>query len=138
MARELKIAFGGATSAGAKAQNQDAFAALLPDASTRRSRGAVACLADGVSCSENAQLASETSVTTFIQDYFSTPESWNVQTASARVLSALNAWLYHQGQVALARHNGLVTTFTGIILKSQTAHVLHTGDSRLYRLIAAQ
>jgi protein phosphatase len=133
MARDLKITFGGATSAGIKPRNEDAFAAILPDALARHAKGAVACIADGVSCSENAQLASETSVTTFIQDYLSTPESWDVKTASARVLSALNAWLYHQGQVALARHNSLVTTFTGIIFKSQTAHILHTGDSRLYR-----
>lgn len=133
MTKELKIAFGGASDAGIKTRNEDAFAAVLPSSQTRRTKGAVACIADGVSCSENAQLASETSVTTFIQDYLSTPESWDVKSASARVLSSLNSWLYHQGQVALARHNGLVTTFTAIIFKSLTAHILHTGDSRLYR-----
>lgn len=129
----LNITYGGATSAGIKERNEDAFAVLQPSAHVRQNKGCVACIADGASCSENAQLASETSVTTFIQDYFSTPESWDVKTSAAKVLSSLNSWLNYQGQLAGNRHNSLVTTFSSAIFKSTHAHILHTGDSRVYR-----
>ena len=129
----LSVAFGGYSCKGVKPENQDAFAAHQPNNSARHLKGSVACIADGVSCSENAQQASQTAVTTFIDDYFSTPDTWPVKTAAARVLSSLNAWLYHHGQQSGARHNGLVTTFSGLVLKSTTAHIFHVGDSRLYR-----
>ena len=69
-------------------------------------KGVTGCIADGASCSENAQLASETSVTHFISDYYSTPDTWPVKTAAARVLSALNSWLYHHGKQSSLAHNG--------------------------------
>lgn len=129
----LDVEFGGYTTAGVKAENQDAFAAHQPSLGVRNLKGVVACVADGVSCSQNAQFASQTGVTHFIEDYYSTPDTWPVRTAAARVLSALNSWLYHQGQQVNLRHDGLVTTFSGAILKSTTAHLFHVGDSRIYR-----
>ncbi len=130
----LQVSFGGYSSAGCKQQNEDAFAAYAPSGSAKVLKGAAACIADGASCSENAQLASQMSVTTFLDDYYSTPDSWAVKTAIARVLSSLNNWLYHQGQQVSYRHDSLVTTFSGIICKSTTAHIFHVGDSRVYRL----
>jgi protein phosphatase len=128
----LEVAIGGYSVAGIKTSNEDAFAALQPAPPIRALKGIALCVADGVSCSDNAQLASQTAVRTFIEDYYSTPDSWPVKTAAARVLSALNAWLFHHGQQYIAR-NALVTTFSGVILKSTTAHLLHAGDSRIYR-----
>ena len=78
-ARTLSLAYGGHTSAGLKPRNEDAFGMLLPASQLRFSKGAIAAIADGVSCSDNAQLASRTSVATFIQDYLSTPETWDVK-----------------------------------------------------------
>ncbi len=130
----LSVDVGGYTSAGLKERNEDAFAARLPDSQgVVNYKGIVACVADGVSCSENAQQASLTSVTQFIEDYYSTPDSWSVKKSAARVLTSLNSWLFHHGQQSDLRHNGLVTTFSGAIFKSTTAHLLHAGDSRIYR-----
>lgn len=134
MRSALTVTYGGFSSAGVKDENQDAFAAYQPTLSITEYKGIAACIADGVSCSENAQHASTTSVTNFLTDYYSTPDSWDVKTATGHVLSSLNAWLYHHGQQASARHNGLVTTFSGFILKSTTLHVFHVGDSRVVRL----
>ena len=131
--KSLQLRFGGYSSAGIKPENQDAFVAHFPPGSAGYLKGGVACMADGVSCSDSAQLASQTSVTTFVEDYFSTPDAWPVKTAAARVLSSLNSWLYQHGQSGSARHNGLVTTFSAVVFKSTTAHILHVGDSRLYR-----
>ncbi|MGI1678498.1 MAG: bifunctional protein-serine/threonine kinase/phosphatase [Cellvibrionaceae bacterium] len=131
---QLDVSFGGYSIAGVKSTNEDAFAAHLPSLGVRYLKGAVACIADGVSCSENAQRASQTSVTQFIEDYYSTPDAWPVKTAAARVLSSMNSWLYHYGQQSSLPHNGLVTTFSAVVCKSTTAHLFHVGDSRIYRL----
>ena len=100
-AKRLIVTLGGYSSAGPKDENQDAFAACIT--TQEHYKGVALCVADGVSCSEHAQQASTTSVTHFLQDYYSTPDSWDVKTAAGRVLSSLNAWLYHHGQQASAR-----------------------------------
>ena len=135
---QLDVSFGGYSIAGIKPTNEDAFAAHQPSTGARYLKGAVACIADGVSCSENAQRASQTSVTQFIEDYYSTPDTWPVKTAAARVLSSMNSWLYHYGQQSSLPHNGLVTTFSAVVCKSTTAHLFHVGDSRIYRLRSSQ
>ncbi|MCG7497226.1 protein kinase [Vibrio sp. Of7-15] len=130
----LQVTVGGCSSAGIRDINQDAFAVKLPSQNNVVTyKGIVACMADGVSCSEHAQQASQTSVTQFIEDYYCTPDSWHVKKSAQRVLSSLNNWLYHHGQQSDLRHNGLVTTFSSIIFKSNTAHLVHAGDSRIYR-----
>ena len=130
---KLVVNFGGVTRAGVKPQNEDAFAALSPSSSSAlTNKGVVACLADGVSCSDRAQLASQTSVTQFVEDYYSTPDSWSTKKSAGKVLTSLNAWLFHHGQQGDVRSNGLVTTFSAVVIKSTTAHVFHVGDSRIY------
>jgi len=129
----LDIEFGGFSHQGVKEENQDAFAAQQPNPVVRDLKGSIVCIADGVSSSEKSQVASQTAVTTFINDYFSTPDSWRVQDSVARVLTSLNNWLFHHGQQA-KKQNDLVTTFSGVIFKSNTAYIFHSGDSRVYLL----
>ena len=70
----MKVRFGGFSSAGQKARNDDAVAAELPVlASVAAMKGAVACIADGVSESDRSHLASQLSVTQFIEDYYASP-----------------------------------------------------------------
>lgn len=128
----LSLTYGGYSHAGVKAENQDAFAVLHPSAQTLSLKGVAACVADGASCSEQAQLASQTAVTTFLQDYFSTPQSWSVKQSAARVLCALNAWLLHHGQQTRG-NNSYVTTFSALVVKSAAVHLFHVGDTRIYR-----
>jgi eukaryotic-like serine/threonine-protein kinase len=49
------------------------------------------------------------------------------------VLKAVNSWLYAQGQ-RRGSDRGMVTTFSGLVLKAGTAHIFHAGDSRISRL----
>jgi serine/threonine protein phosphatase PrpC len=133
MNNSLEVQFGGVTTAGKRDVNQDAFAVHKPPSDIVRAKGIGACVADGVSSSVNAQQASSTSVTHFLQDYYSTPDNWDVKSSAAKVLSSLNAWLFHHGHQASAHENALVTTFSGLVLKGQTAHLLHVGDSRIYQ-----
>jgi serine/threonine protein phosphatase PrpC/predicted Ser/Thr protein kinase len=135
MSKQLKLSFAGKSTAGGRAQNQDAFAVHhSQDNQVLTNKGVVACLADGVSCSQNGQQASQLCVTQFIQDYLSTADTLSVKQAANQVLSALNAWLHHHSQLSELRHNGFVSTFSGLIFKSNSLHVFHVGDTRIYRL----
>ncbi|RYD34772.1 MAG: bifunctional protein-serine/threonine kinase/phosphatase, partial [Verrucomicrobiaceae bacterium] len=129
----IELATGLFTSAGPKPRNEDCLGIHIPDAALLPTKGIVACIADGVSAASAGKEAAESAVLGFITDYYETPESWEVKTAGQRVLTALNRWLFSQGQGFRAAEKGCVTTFTAIVLKSRTAHVFHIGDSRLYR-----
>ncbi|WP_022940973.1 bifunctional protein-serine/threonine kinase/phosphatase [Psychromonas hadalis] len=130
---QLELCIGGFSDAGTRATNQDAFAVKVPSSySEKQYKGIVACLADGVSCSHNAQQASQTSVTQFINDYYCTPDSWSIKLSASKVLNSLNGWLYHHSKENL-RHDSLITTFSCIVFKSTSAHLFHVGDSRIYR-----
>lgn len=129
----IELATGLFTSAGPKPRNEDCLGIHIPDAALLPTKGIVACIADGVSAASAGKEAAESAVLGFITDYYETPESWEVKTAGQRVLTALNRWLFSQGQGFRAAEKGCVTTFTAIILKSRTAHIFHIGDSRLYR-----
>jgi len=129
---KLNVCIGGYSTAGNRDVNQDAFAVKEPYSLTEKNvKGIVACVADGVSCSDNSQQASHTSVTQFITDYYSTDKSWDVKQSASKVLNSLNSWLYKHNETDV-RHNGLITTFSSLIIKSNTAHLLHVGDSRVY------
>jgi hypothetical protein len=56
-----------------------------------------------------------------------------VRRAAARVLNALNRWIYSQGQ-RNPNMAGMGCTFTALVLRGRVAHVLHVGDTRAYRL----
>lgn len=135
MKKKLHLEFGGYSNAGIKASNEDAFTAVIPDKhNARKFKGGAACIADGVSCSANAQLASQTAVNNFAIDYFSTPDFWTVEQSASKVIGAINSWLYQQGAQKQTKVDGFVTTFSALIIKSHTAHILHVGDSRIYLL----
>lgn len=134
MKTSLAITLGQYSIAGVKPQNEDFHGVSVPKGAVLDSKGIAIVLADGVSASEGGKEASQIAVRQFLDDYFSTPDSWTVKHAATKVLGALNLWLYNQGQREYAGSNGLATTFCAVIFKSQTAYLFHVGDSRIYRL----
>lgn len=137
MTQQLSVSIGAYSDKGRKALNQDFYGSTLPEEPLLSSKGIVVALADGISSSQVSQVASETAVKVFLDDYFSTSESWSVKTSVQTVLLAINSWLYAQTRRSQYRYNkdkGYVCTFAGIIFKSTTAHLFHAGDSRIYRL----
>lgn len=133
MKSTLTVSLGQASIAGVKPENEDFYGASLPSGVSLDSKGVALAIADGVSASEGGKQASQVAVRQFLDDYYSTPDSWTVKHAAQKVLSALNLWLYSQGQRQYGETGSLATTFSGLILKSHTAYVLHIGDSRIYR-----
>ncbi len=132
---QLKVSLGQYSLKGIKDENEDAYGAKIPSNSEQlENKGITIAIADGMSGSDGGKEASRLSVKQFLTDYYSTPESWTVKHAANRIMSALNSMLYSQGQKRYSSSKGLVTTFSTIVLKSQTAHLFHIGDSRIYRL----
>lgn len=137
MARSLRVSIGQCSEAGAKAANQDFYGAVVPEGSVLSLKGIALAIADGISSSQVSRVASESAVKGFLTDYYCTSDAWSVKTSAERVLSATNSWLHAQtrrSQWAYDRDKGYVCTFSGIVLKSATAHLFHVGDSRIYRL----
>jgi serine/threonine protein phosphatase PrpC len=131
MSTQLKISLGQSSDKGIKERNEDFYGAYIPEDSTLDNKGIACAIADGMGSCANAQEASEHCVKSFLNDYFSTPETWSVKSSGAKILTAINNWLLSNGNKDHA--NGMVTTFSAIVFKSTTAHVFHIGDSRIYR-----
>lgn len=137
MTSELHISIGQSSDRGVKPVNQDYHAAMIPHATQLATKGVTIALADGISSSDVSQIASETAVSGFLQDYYATPETWSTNSSVLRVLKATNSWLYSQNRSGPYRYNldrGYVCTFSALVLKSATAHLFHVGDSRIYRV----
>ncbi len=130
----LKLSIAQRSSAGLKPFNEDSLGARVPEGSLLTTKGAVAAIADGVSAAEAGKEAAESCITGFLNDYFSTPESWSVKRSAQQVLNALNRWLFAQGQGYAQAEKGYVSTLSVAVFKSQLAHLFHVGDSRIYRL----
>src|SRR5262245_51064075 len=131
---KLRLNVGQHSVAGVKERNEDAIGIRIPDGNLLATKGAAAVIADGVSAAEAGREASHTCVSNFLSDYFATPESWSVKLSAQRVLAALNRWLYSCGQGIHDNRRGYITTMSTVVFKSQTAHIFHVGDSRVYRL----
>jgi protein phosphatase len=136
-ANSLQVSIGQHSTAGRKAFNQDSFGACLPKEPELSSKGVVLAVADGISTSTVSQIASETAVKSFLDDYYCTSDAWSVPHAALQVLKASNNWLYAQsrnGPFGSDPDKGYVCTFSALILKQRHAHWLHLGDSRIYLL----
>ena len=137
MKKHLEVSIGQHTSAGRKPVNQDFHGVFIPKEPQLSSKGIAIALADGISSSGVSHVASETAIKSFMQDYYSTSDSWSVKTSVQRVLKATNSWLYAQTRNSPHRYNkdkGYICTFSAIVFKSNTAHLFHSGDSRIFRV----
>ncbi|TAN52647.1 MAG: bifunctional protein-serine/threonine kinase/phosphatase [Methylococcaceae bacterium] len=130
----LTIQAGFASLQGRRADNQDYVGWVEPaDAQALTLRGVVVALADGVGGAKGGRQAAETAVRLFLDGYYSLPETLGPERMAMRALSAANRWIHSLGR----RDNELAhmaSTFSALILRGRHAHVLHLGDSRVYRL----
>lgn len=134
---QLVTAIGEHSEAGRKAINQDFVGAYVPPEPLLSTKGVCAAIADGISSSTVSQIASESAVRSFLDDYYCTSDAWAVRTSAERVLTATNNWLYSQTRNSEYRYEldrGFVCTFSAAIFKGHRAHLLHVGDARIYRL----
>ncbi|BBB98062.1 MULTISPECIES: bifunctional protein-serine/threonine kinase/phosphatase [Bradyrhizobium] len=137
MPRALKISVGQFSDQGRKDANQDFHGALIPEEPLLGLKGIAVVLADGISSSSVGRIAAESAVKSFLTDYYCTSESWSVKSSAQRVLEATNSWLHAQtrrSQNPYDKDKGYVCTLSALVVRSNTAHLFHVGDSRIYRV----
>jgi serine/threonine protein phosphatase PrpC len=133
----LKISIGQYSDKGRKVSNQDFHGACIPEEPQLSAKGIAIALADGISSSSVSQVASQSAVRVFLEDYYCTSPAWSVKKSAQQVLMAVNSWLFAQTQQSPFRYEkdrGYVCTMSALVLKSTTAHLFHAGDARIYRL----
>ncbi len=130
---QLSVAAGYSSEKGPRPDNED-YCALFDGTSAQRTRyGVIAAVADGVGGAKGGRVAAETVVRGFIDGYLGQSELLGVQKKSARALEAMNLWVHAIGRTN-ADLQGMACTLTALILRGRQAHIVHVGDSRLYRL----
>ena len=134
---QLDIAAGQVSDTGRRPENQDCLGLCLPAAGLRASHGIVAAVADGVAGGKGGRVAAELTIRDFIETYYALSATIGVPLAAAKAIEGINRWLNAQGRSDPTLEN-CATTFTALILRGRTAHVLHVGDSRAYRLSNGQ
>ena len=81
MSKALSVSIGGATDKGVKAINQDFIGSVTPKEPQLSAKGIALAMADGISSSKVSQIASETAVASFLDDYYCTSDSWSVKSS---------------------------------------------------------
>ncbi|WP_338766418.1 bifunctional protein-serine/threonine kinase/phosphatase [Massilia sp. METH4] len=137
MAARLTLSIGQHTDPGRKSINQDFHGNCVPREPQLSVKGAALAVSDGIGSSDVSHIASETAVAAFLEDYYCTSDAWSVKTSVERVLAATNSWLYAQTQQGQGRYDkdrGYVCTLSAMVIKSNTAHLFHVGDTRICRV----
>ncbi len=135
--KQLTISVGQYSDKGRKKINQDFHGVFIPQEPQLTSKGIAVALADGISSSQVAHVASQATITGFLADYYCTSDAWSVKKSAHQVLAATNSWLYsqtQQGQYRFNKDKGYVCTLSAMIIKSNRAHIFHVGDTRVCRL----
>src|SRR5262245_11437107 len=134
---QLRVSVGQHSDRGRKSVNQDFYGFRVPPEPQLSSKGIAIALADGIGSSDVSQVAAEFAVMAFLDDYYSTSETWSVRKSADRVLAAANSWLHSRTYHSTHRYEkdrGYVCTLSGLVLKGSTAHLFHVGDTRVHRL----
>ena len=76
-----------------------------------RYKGITSIIADGVGGSGGGMEASQYAVGGFFSDYYSTPDSWDIEHSVSQVIHPINRWLHFKGSHA-SDIRGLVTDMT--------------------------
>jgi serine/threonine protein phosphatase PrpC len=141
VSQPLGVSIGSATNKGVKPVNQDFLGSLVPEEPLLSAKGIVLAMADGISSSQVSKIASQTAISSFLDDYYCTSESWSVKTSVQKVVRSINSWLFSETRNSPYRYEkdkGYICTFSALVLRSNTAHLFHSGDTRIYRLSGGQ
>lgn len=134
---QLAVSVGQHSERGRKEDNQDFHGVYIPEEPQLSSKGVAIAVADGISSSAVSHIASETTVSSFLADYYCTSDAWSVKKSAQRVLMAINSWLHAQTRQSQFRYDmdrGYVCTLSAMVIKASTAHIFHAGDTRICRL----
>lgn len=133
MSFDLDIGF--TSERGPRTDNEDFAMVRLPMAS-ESAWGVIAALADGVSNGGLGREAAQTTAMSLVQDWYSTPATWDPTVALERVIASHNAWLVHHNRrrqnLEGRRAQTGTCTLTALVLRAHGFTLAHVGDSRAY------
>lgn len=133
MTTQLSVRAGFASLQGRREDNQDFAGIAEPAARDAALLGIVLAVADGMGGTQGGRVAAEVCVRGFMDAWYGLPVTLGVEQRVERGLDAANRWIHAVGrQDPQLAHMG--TTFSALILRGRGAHLVHVGDSRVYRL----
>ncbi len=96
-------------------------------------QGQLALIADGMGEDRAGGVAATLCARDFVDGFYTASPTRGVHQSALQIMGAINAWLHAQSNAdATLAH--AASTFSALILRGRTAHVLHVGDTRIYRL----
>lgn len=101
---------------------------MSPNDHRLHNKGILLAIADGLS---EARGASESLVYSVLSDYYATSFKLEVCKALSKVIGATNRWMCAQSQHG---GEGMLSTFSALVLVSSRYYVAHVGDTRIYHL----
>ena len=132
MLEQLETQCGFATEAGKRESNEDFVAFYLGTEDERAIYGSVAIIADGIGGTGGGRYAAELATREFIDAYYEQKETLGVKRMAENSLISINRWIHSQSQRDSA-HKGMGTTFSALIFLGSQVHIIHLGDTRIYR-----
>ncbi len=131
--RALKVEAAFCTHRGDRPVNED-YAGIYDGAPERGAvPGFIAAIADGMGGAKGGRVAAELAVRGFIDGCLGQSETLGFARIGARALESINRWIHVIGCTD-PQLNGMACTLTALFLCGRQLHVIHVGDSRLYRL----
>jgi len=129
----LHVGVGHATHKGARADNQDYAACYVGPARNQLTIGLLAALADGMGGAKGGRVAAELAVRGFIEGCLGQTSTIGMSRVGARAADAVNRWIHTLGR-SDPDLNGMACTLSALLLCGRSTHLVHVGDSRVYRM----
>ncbi len=127
------VALGQATEVGGRADNQDFVACYVGPSRGPLTISLVAALSDGMGGAKGGRVAAELAVRGFIEAVLEQPTSVGIARVGAQAVHSVNRWLNSVGRSDPAL-NGMACTLSALVLCGRSTHLVHVGDSRIYRM----
>ena len=129
----LRVGTGWATTRGGRDENQDFAACYVGRERRELTIDVIAALADGMGGALGGRTAAELAVRAFMEACLEQSVTGGVARVAARAAGAANRWIHTLGRSDPAL-NGMACTLSALLLCGRGTHLVHVGDSRVYRL----
>jgi serine/threonine protein phosphatase PrpC len=129
----LHVGLGQATRRGGRPDNQDYAACYVGQPRNQLTIGLVAAVADGMGGARGGRVAAEIAVRGFIDACLGQPPTLGIGRIGARAADAVNRWIHSLGR-SDPELNGMACTLSALVLCGRGTHLVHVGDTRVYRL----
>jgi serine/threonine protein phosphatase PrpC len=129
----LHVGVGQATQRGGRAENQDFVACYVGSPRGKLTINLVAALSDGMGGAKGGRVAAELAVRGFIEGCLGQTATLGATRIGAAAAEAVNRWIHSLGR-SDPELNGMACTLSALVLCGRSTHLVHVGDSRVYRL----